>query len=204
MQTVRGQARNELLDEVWSMYRTSYAAIGLHIPNAQGLLKYDLWEVAFDGSQPVAFNLYSTTRFGLKTGLLGSDGSSEGKSWVKQHIKARYRRPGVYGEVSHAVERLAAGTPVVCAVNVPKVLERPVIPESDGVHYKRQLAGMGWVVKKMVGNPKGGYSQPESYCPIPDEPGQKIYPRDVTATDHEADWMDAAEHCACQYEAESV
>ena len=203
VQWVTGGGQREILDQVWAMYETSYSRVGMHIPNAPGLLKYDKWEIAYDGDTPIAFNLYKTTKLGLKAGLVGSDGSSQGKSWVKGHVKRRFNRPGVYGEVSHGIERLTQGVPVVCAVHVPKVLQKPVAPEDDGVHYKRKLRGMGWVTKKLIGNPKGGLSGPEGACPIPAHPGETLFPRDdadaaVTASEEDG-WMEAADHSGCQY-----
>lgn len=199
---VRGSQRKDYLDAVWEMYRTSYAKIGLSVSSPNGLLEYDMWELFLDDDVPVAFNLYKTTAFGLKTGLLGSDGSSEGKSIIKGHIKSRYSRSGVYGEVSHAVERLAQGAPVVCAVNVPKVLNKPVVATDDGVHYQRALKGVGMVTKKLVGSPKGVPSGSEAQCPVP-QPGQPLTPTPAeqqrTAEQQRmAEELDAAEHACCQ------
>lgn len=196
---VRGNDRSELLPAIWDMYKTSYEKIGLHIPGASGLMKYDAWEVFFDeDNNPKAFNLYKTTPLGLKAGLLGSDGSSEAKSIIKTHVRDRFKRGNVYGEVSHAVERLTQGVPVVCAIYVPGVLRKPVIPEEDGVHYQRNLTGIGRVTKKLVGNPRGIKSMAEGSCPIPDQPGVEISPGDKTAS--EDDSLDAAEHLSCQLE----
>ena len=83
---VRGGDRQESISEVWAMYKSSYAKIGLTISGPEGLMKYDTWEVFFQDDIPVAFNLYKTTSFGMKTGLLGSDGAA-GKPIIKQHIK---------------------------------------------------------------------------------------------------------------------
>ena len=198
---VSGGERNAILDQVWAMYKDSYAKIGLTMSSASGLLKYDLWEVFFDDDKPIAFNLYKRTSMGLKTGLLGSDGSAEGKGVIKSHIKNRYRRSGVYGEVSHAVERLSEGAPVVCVINVPKVLGKVVIPQDDGVHYSREIEGVGKVVKKMVGNPKGIPSGPEGACPIP-EPGKPLSPSARTAFEELSSDFDMDDHMSCQLDFE--
>jgi hypothetical protein len=199
---VRGGQRKEYLDAVWEMYSTSYAKIGLHVSGPSGLLAYDLWELFLDGDIPVAFNLYKSTAFGLKTGLLGSDGSGEAKTLIKAHIKNRYKRGGVYGEVSHAVERIAQGAPAVCAVNAPKVLNKPVVPEDDGVHYKRALKGVGMVTKKLIGTPKGVPSGPESACSVPEVAGEPATPGEAQPRTAEqvriAEELDAAEHAGCQ------
>ena len=87
---VTGGERQKLMDEVWEMYKTSYAQIGMAIPGPQGLLRYEKWEVAFDGDTPVAFNVYRVTPAGLKAGALGTDGSPAGKSFIRGHIKNRF------------------------------------------------------------------------------------------------------------------
>lgn len=132
--------------------------------------------------------------------MLGSDGSAIGKATVKQHIKDRYKRPGIYGEVSHAVEKLSQGSPVVCAVHVPKVLEKVVVPLENGVHYQRKIGSLGMVTKKMVGNPRGVPAGPENVCPLPDKPGEPITPNDAhkLAMEKVSQELDMAEHMACQ------
>lgn len=197
---VRGGERKDFLDDVWAMYKTSYAKIGLHVSSASGLIEYDSWELFVnDEGKTIAFNLYKSTPFGLKTGLVGSDGSSEAKGLIKSHIKSRFNRTGVYGEVSHAVERLAEGSPVVCAVNVPTVLNKTVVPMDDGVHYQRSLQGIGMVTKKMVGSPRGVPSGSENMCPIPENPGQPLTPGGRTAEQARFSVeLEAAEHVCCQ------
>lgn len=191
-----GGDRRDVADSVWEMYRESYKQIGMHVSSPAGLLEYDRWEVLLSEGVPVAFNLYKTTPFGLKTGLLGSDGTPLGKESVKAHIKSRYRRPGIYGEVSHAVEKLSAGAPTVCAIHVPKVLGKPVIPLEDGVHYQRKLEGVGLVTKKLVGSPRGVPSGPEGSCPIPEKPGEPLTISEVKLSSEGLD-LDLADHYAC-------
>jgi hypothetical protein len=42
-------------------------------------------------------------------------------------------------------------------------------------------------------------SMPEQMCPIPQSPGETVYPRDVvTASDGLSAWMEMAEHLGCQ------
>lgn len=198
-QWITGGGRAEILDPIWDMYESSYMSIGMHIPSPGGLMKYDKWEVFFDGDTPVAFNLYKTTKFGLKTGLIGSDGTSQGKGAIKAHLRSRYMKSGIYGEVSHAVERITQGVPVVCAVHAAMVLMKPVVPKPDGIHYDRQITGLGTVTKKLIGNPKGVESHVESWCPIPEHPGERVSPGEVVLASEDDGWMDMADHAACQY-----
>jgi hypothetical protein len=197
---VTGGERHAYVDAVWEMYKESYKAIGMHVPSPSGLLDYDLWELFFEGEAPVAFNLYTRTPFGLKTGLLGTDGSPVAKSAIKTHLRSRYNKPGVYGEVSHAVERLTQGVPVVCAIHIPKVLKKTVVALEDGVHYTRNIQGVGVVTKKLVGNPRGIPSGSESVCPIPDRPGEPLSPEDSAKLAFEklSVEMDLADHASCQ------
>jgi hypothetical protein len=198
--TITGGERNEYLSEVWGMYKESYRSIGMHVSSPNGLLDYDHWEIFFDGTTPVAFNLYTRTPFGLKTGVLGTDGSAPAKAAIKTHLRARYNRPGVYGEVSHAVERLTQGVPVVCAVHVPKTLRKKVVVLEDGVHYTRSIEGVGTVTKKLVGNPRGIPSGDESSCPIPENPGEMLTPEESSklAFEKSSHEIDLADHMACQ------
>ncbi len=202
---VTGGERHELLEPIWEMYKSSYQKIGLHITSASELMEYDKWEVFFHNDKPVGFNLYKVTPLGLKAGLLGSDGSSEGKGAVKAHVKARYKIPGVYAEVSHAIEHMSEGAPVVCAVYVPRVLHKVVTPMEDGVHYSRQLGGMGVVTKKLVGNPRGVPSGSEHSCPVPENPGKPLAPEDApkyAASMRMSFVMEQAEHASCQLDFE--
>lgn len=140
---------------VWDLYVRTYASIGLIIDDPSDLDEYDVWKVYFDDEGRVrAFALGKTTRYGVKRGLSGSDGSDVGKRAVKAELAAALHQPGVYGEVSHAVEHLAlkAGAPVVCSSDAAIVLGKQIRPLPDGIHYERLLA-VGPVVKLMVGRP---------------------------------------------------
>jgi len=187
---------------VWEMYKESYKTIGLHLNGPGDLTKYAKWELILDDEKPVAFHLYKPTPHGLKTGVLGSDGSAVGKAAIKSQLREVYKRPGFFGEVSHGVERLSEGSPVVCAVNVPKVIGKAIVPLEDGVHYKRELENIGLVTKKCVGKPRGVPSS-SGTCPIPEKPGEPITPHGGAkeAAQDEAD-LEAAEHFACQLELE--
>lgn len=157
-QKLTGGSRARFLDDVWVMYENSYRSIGMHIPNPQQLLRYDVWELCFgEGGKSSSFAMFETTPYGLKFALSGHDGSSTGKAQAVQGLRTKYKKSGVYGEVSHRVKdiALAAGAPVVCNVFVPQILGKPVDPQDDGISYARNLAGVGRVVKVLAGNPKG-------------------------------------------------
>lgn len=144
--------------DVWNMVQTTYAKIGLIVDSPRDLDEYNVWEVyENDRDQPIAFRLGKTTPFGIKGGLVGSDGSREGRAAVKEYVAEWYRQPGNYGEVSHRMEELAfdAGAPVVCAIYAGQVLQKPLHVESDGVHYRRKIRNVGEVTKVIVGRPRG-------------------------------------------------
>ena len=147
-ETIKGQDRAIYADALWEMYRESYAKIGLHLSGKADLLDYDHWVVFLEEDVPVAFRAGKTTPFGIKSGVSGTDGSGVGKSVMKAWLRVGFHHNGNYGEVSHAIERLTEGSPIVCAVFVPKILKKDVISSSDGVHYKRNLPGVGVVEKK--------------------------------------------------------
>lgn len=159
------------LDLVWEMYARTYAKIGLSKGSKSEMLEYDIWEIFPDDSgQPIAFVLSKSTSLGKKLGLAGSDGSSGGKSALIRYLGLAFQRPGNYAEVSHAVEATAmrANPPVVCAVRVPEILKKPVTPMEDGIHYRRNLSGVGAVEKVMIGRPRGIETTEASNpsCPI--------------------------------------
>lgn len=189
----------EALAQVWDMYQASYKTLGLKASGIGEMVsEYDHWSLAYsleDDLVPVAFYMAKTTPFGLKGGFLGSDGSPDGKAAAKQVLLVTLKRPGYYLEVSHAVEHIAvkAGVPVVCAAYVPAVLHKDVEPSVDGLHYTRNLQGIGVLEKLLVGRPRGipvtDIHHPE--CPLP-EVGlrQGGDPEDDTLGDRDA-------HLAC-------
>lgn len=169
---VHGGDRTKYLDQVWDMFVKTYASIGLIVKSPHELIaEFPIWEISFgsDG-EPVAFNVFKSTPYGLKSGLAGSDGSSEGKSASVASIRKKYHQSGYYGEASHKVEAIAAssGAPAICAVYAPKILGKNVDPDPDGIHYSRNLAGVGRVKKVLLGKPKGipttEYNNPS--CPV--------------------------------------
>ena len=156
---LKGGSRKEYADAVFEMVKGSYARIGVPASSAESLMKYDLWWVYVDGEgKPIAFNLFKVTPFGKKSGLSGSDGSSEGRNLIKDLIRTRFKTQGFYGEVSGRVEEIAmaAGAPVVPAKYVPLIIKKEIEPEADGEHYSRTL-----MLSKDGGDP-----QPESHRKI--------------------------------------
>lgn len=191
--------RGDYMDQVWSMYEATYRQIGLSKANPSEMMTdYDVWQVFMKDETPIAFSLAKKTPFGVKTGLLGSDGSPEGKSAVKDYLRTNFKTSGHYGEVSHGVEKivLAASPPVVCAVYADDVLKKPIAPEPDGLRYTRSLSGVGNVTKILVGKPKGvpTTSLNNPSCPAGPPPEVKL------ATDDGDDVCDLDAHLACQIE----
>ena len=192
---VTGGQRKQFIDQVWDMFVLTYQKIGLTIKSPDGLMKYSTWELCIgrDGN-PMAFTTMKNTSSGLKLGLAGSDGSSEGKSTLVKSLRTIFHRSGMYGEVSHAVEGIAlkAGSPVVCASYAPAVLGKKVAPLDDGVHYKRALKGVGVVTKILVGRPNGvpttTISNPQ--CMLS---GRQAAPVNIVADDH----FDIDSHISC-------
>lgn len=172
---VKGADRLRYLDRVWDMFVGTYRSIGLILsaPNEM-LSEFPVWELCFgtDG-EPVAFSVYKPTPFGLKSGLSGSDGSPEGKRFSVQNIREKMHRPGYYGEASHKVAEIAiaSGAPAICSIYASKILGKPVIMEEDGLHYSRNISGVGKVTKILLGRPVGmPTTDPKNpSCPTPVE-----------------------------------
>lgn len=156
-ENVTGKNREFLLPAVWSMYLLTYAKIGTHLADSSELLDYDLWDVCFhhDGT-PAQFGLWKTTKFGIKAGLSGHDGTPEARAAARDAIARKFKRRGYYGEVSHKVRDLvfASKSPVVCAVYASKVLDKEVVV-ANAIEYDRKLGSVGIVRKSMVGRPLG-------------------------------------------------
>jgi hypothetical protein len=157
---------------VWSMVQSTYAKIGLILDNPHELDEYDVWDVYEDRDGVLrAFRLGKTTPYGIKGGLVGSDGSKQGRAAVRAYAAQWYKEPGNYSEVSHRMEELAieAGSPVVCAIYAPEILRKNVSVEDDGVHYRRSIKNVGEVTKVLVGRPRGipVTSGTHPRCPVP-------------------------------------
>ncbi len=168
---VSGGEREAWADQVFDMVVATYQKIGVPAKSPSDLMEFDRWYLNLnERGEAVAFTLIKTTAFGSKAGLSGSNGSLEGKRIAIANLRAKFFKPGFYGEVSHAVEGIAtsAGAPAICNVYVSGVLGKPIQPHPDGIHYSRNISGVGTVQKVMVGNPKGipttDYNNPS--CPM--------------------------------------
>lgn len=187
----------EHADRVWSMYEATYRQIGLTKSSPSEMVAdYDVWQVFMSNGVPVAFVTSKRTPFGVKLGLLGSDGSPEGKAAIKDYLKTNFKRSGEYGEVSHGVEKVvtSANTPVVCNVYADDVIKKSIDPEDDGVHYTRNLSGVGKVTKLLVGRPKGVPTTDLSHPSCPAGTPSEVR----LASEDDASDLDA--HLACQIE----
>lgn len=188
-----GGDRLPYLDAVWEMFVETYTPVGLKLSVPQELLSYPVWDLCFDAGEPVTFNVFKKTEYGLKSGLSGHNGSAAGRRGAVEILRTKFKQPGFYGEVSHKVEQivLAAGTPVVCNAYVGQILKKRVHPLGDSLHYERQITGVGVVKKILVGNPRGipstVFSSP--VCPI--GPSRVAY--EITADDQQ----DVLAHMAC-------
>lgn len=193
--TLSGNARKLHLDAVWAMYENTYAQIGMHLPNPQGLLKYDEWDLYIESGVPLAFSLGEKTRYGIKGSLCGS--YPKGKSALTPYFQRKYKSEGYYGEASNKLKDLfvSIDTPVVCGAFVTQVLGKTVEVLEDGISYTRSLSNIGKVTKVLFGRPRGipvtTYQSPQ--CPLVESI------RVVASTDiyDENSWMDAQNHVAC-------
>lgn len=176
-ESMSGRERQGAVSAVWAMVQATYAKIGLIVDQPRELYEYDSWELFNDDGKWVAFVLSKTTPFGQKLGLAGSDGSRAGRTAVKEYVANSFFDVGRYAEVSHRMEELAieAGAPIVCAAYASDVLNKNVVPASDGVHYRRIIKGVGDVTKVIIGLPRGVpvTSSDHPQCPIPHVAGSR-------------------------------
>jgi len=131
------------------MIGIAYADIGL--PVAPDLLsKYPVWFITDH-----ACWLAKETAYGTKMCLCGHDGSTAGKRSICDALRTLSKEPGFYAEVSGKVEAMATemALPKVLAKDAQAVLGKPVVAIDD-FHYRREITGLGHVVKVMIGTPK--------------------------------------------------
>jgi hypothetical protein len=145
--------RKNYLDLCWAMYQLSYQSIGLHLSKPHDLLKYEEWLLFFHEEKPVAFCLFSTSTFGLKLGLAGTDGSIEAKTLLKNYLRTVCHQLGYYAEVSHGLAHIMKSAPKVKASLARAILGKEIEPSPDGYHYTRKIGSLGKVEKIMVGVP---------------------------------------------------
>jgi len=187
------------MDSIWEQFVATYKKLGLtHSSIAAMMSEYDVWEVFREGFAILAFAVSKRTPFGIKLGLLGSDGTPAGKTALKSFLSTNYKRSGHYGEVSHGVEHVAlkANAPVVCATNVGGVIKKKIDPLPDGVHYVRNLTGIGMVTKILIGIPRGVPTTDANHprCSVGDGEARVAFDEDETEN------LDS--HYACQIDLE--
>ena len=147
--------------ELFTTYLRTYEKLGTHLKNPMELFEYNRWILVRDGDDKlVAFVIFKTTPWGLKLGVVGSDGSRRGKECLLALLTMALNVEGVYGEISPPLEdKLTNKIPLVSARTASKVLEKDIEPEADGYHYRRDIKGIGSQTKLLVGRPAAKFSQ---------------------------------------------
>lgn len=167
--------RDRYLAKVWDMLVYSYEKIGIpHKHPSELLADYPLWELWFGSERdPHTFILYKQTEWGLKRAASGSDDTRDGRETSRHAIQTGFV-PGIYGEVSEGVEHIAlkAGVPVVCSCDVERILGKRITPLADGMHYEREITGVGLKTKILAGYPKGVrvVRYTDNACPVHGNP----------------------------------
>ncbi|MFA5143447.1 MAG: hypothetical protein WC522_04685 [Candidatus Omnitrophota bacterium] len=108
---------DETMRDIFKLYVSSYQGIGLPFSNdEQGFGKFKTWYdqvfVNYDSSGKIVAFIMAWAEgnpYGMKLGLIGSDGSKEGKARVKDALSTMFHVNGVYGELSHRPEEIALG-----------------------------------------------------------------------------------------------
>jgi|13_taG_2_1085334.scaffolds.fasta_scaffold16050_2 uncharacterized protein YaaR (DUF327 family) len=147
-------------EQLWVIYDLSYSKVGKHISSKSDLMRnYDLfWVVDVEGDDEIdAFVSYSTTSFGKKIGLIGSDGTSEGRNAMLMKGAELLLKRGWYAEVDARFARLLKKRLGVNHVQDEKqvrtIINKPLEWDDDKKCYTRNLEGKGEVVKYLVGLP---------------------------------------------------
>lgn len=146
------------IQAVFEIYRAAYSGLdaNLNVAMPEGLAEYNRWVLVEDSQGDVlAFVCFKTTAAGLKLGLLGTNGSDEGKLAVKLILRRGLSVNGVYGEVSNGVEAVLTGHVAIVSVSAAReILDRkPIEEDPDGRHYWREITNVGRKRKLMVGRP---------------------------------------------------
>jgi hypothetical protein len=147
-------------EQLWTIYDLSYSKVGKHISSKSDLMSnYDLfWVVDVEGDGEIdAFVSYSTTSFGKKIGIIGSDGTSEGRNAMLMKGAELLLKRGWYAEVDSRFARLLKKRLGVNHVQdedqVRTIINKPLEWDDDKKCYTRNLDGKGDVVKYLVGLP---------------------------------------------------
>ena len=162
---ITGGDRKNYQQEAFDIIVRTYAAIGVPVRRPEDLFKYPVWWV-YENNEGVmvAFSAFKKTRYGLKAGLSGFDGSSEGKRIAVDNLRNKFNTNGIYGEVSHKVKdiALAAGAPKIPVEYVAEILGKDIEPLGDGYSYRRSITGVGEVVKVLIGKPNFNFPDKSS------------------------------------------
>jgi len=158
------------LRRVFRLYQNTYRDLSAQplISKDVGLLKYNRWilfckehvdpESLPEDSDIVGFALAGVKAPGLKIGLMGHDGSKEGKHGVIRFAIGSFNAKDVFGEVSPPIETIVVqSVPAVefgDAENVLRQLGKTDVRQTTGNHYTRAIGAIGSVEKLMVGKPR--------------------------------------------------
>lgn len=147
-------------EQIWTIYDLSYSRVGKHISSKSVLMSnYDIfWVVDVEGDDEIdAFVSYSSTPFGKKIGLIGSDGSKEGRNAMLMKGAELLLKRGWYAEVDARFARLLKKRLGVNHIQdenqVRTIINKPLEWDDDKKCYTRNLEGKGAVVKYLVGLP---------------------------------------------------
>ena len=147
----------EEIESVYELYKTQYSRLDpeLNVQMPEALLEFNCWVLIVNETGAVlAFACYKTMPHGLKLGLIASGDSKRGKDALNTLLRVGLNVPGVYGEVSGAIEHLAAGyAPEIPAEQAGRVLDKQVEPDDDGMHYRREITNVGFKTKLLMGKP---------------------------------------------------
>jgi hypothetical protein len=143
---------------LFGLYQDAYTVLDpeLNVTQPAELVEYNRWLLVEDpAGAVVAFVCFKTTAWGMKLGLVATDGSPAAKSAVKTILLGVLIEDGVYAEVSNGVERALRGHVAEVGVSVVRELlvGKRIEPEADGLHYRRMISNVGFRTKLMVGKP---------------------------------------------------
>jgi hypothetical protein len=140
------QEMQKYIDEIWDILQRSYRPIGGFLTasskedliNKAGMIK----AVRKDG-RLVAVKVYKDSR-GRKSIAAGTDGSQEGKEWLKKMFQEDVKFSRAWGEFSGAAEHLMlkyGGVPIPNEL-AGEILGKKILKlSSDGFHYTREING---------------------------------------------------------------
>ena len=140
--------KQKYVDEVWNVLQRSYAPIGgfLSASNKNELIDDSwLWKIVKKDNKIKAVSIYKD-KFGRKSIASGTDGSVEGREYVKQIMRdnMKFSNTNAWAEVSGAPEYLLLkfGGKKIPNKYAAKITGKQIISlNDDGFHYTRMIAG---------------------------------------------------------------